>query len=73
MAESHALSVEQQSLMRAELSREDLSIYGAVRLARDDVSVGNFDAAMARLRIDSDKIRMVSPLLIELMHWQEQI
>ena len=67
MSEPRALTLDQQSQLRSELNREDLSIYVAVRLARMDVSTGNFGAAIACLRIDSDKLRTVSPILTDLM------
>ena len=73
MSEPRALSVEQRSLLRSELAREDLSSYTVVRLARKDVEVGHFDTAMARLRIDADKLRPESPVLIELMRCQMRI
>ncbi|PEH40455.1 hypothetical protein CRM94_17220 [Burkholderia gladioli] len=50
-----------------ELGDDDLSIFTAVRLARDDVSQGDIETALSRLRIDADKIRTLSPRLYELI------
>jgi len=65
-----ALSTIQRETLRKELSREDLSIYAAVRLARKDVEIGHFDAAISRLRVDADKLRMHDSVLNELITYQ---
>lgn len=50
-----------------ELGDDDLSIFTAVRLARDDIARGDIETAFSRLRIDADKIRTLSPRLYELI------
>lgn len=56
--------------MRRELARDDLSIYTVVLMAREEVAVGHFDAAVARLRVDADKILMHSRALYDLITYQ---
>lgn len=67
MSEPVILTADQRETLLRELAREDLSIYTAVRMAREDVSAGRLDEAFARLRIDADKIRMHSRSLYELI------
>ncbi|WP_157649198.1 hypothetical protein [Burkholderia ubonensis] len=49
-----------------ELDRDDLSCYAAVVPARRDALAGDIASAVARLRVDADQIRMVSPRLARL-------
>ena len=70
MPEPKALSVEQREVLRRELAREDLAIYTVVRMAREEVAVGHFDTAVARLRVDADKILMHSQPLYDLITYQ---
>ncbi len=70
MPELKALSVEQREVLRRELAREDLAIYTVVRMAREEVAVEHFDAAVARLRVDADKILMHSRPLYDLITYQ---
>ena len=72
MAHLPNLSPDQRETLRKELSRDDLSIYTVVRLARQDVEVGNFDAAISRLRVDADKLRAHSPIILGLISQQDQ-
>lgn len=67
MHQPPALSPLQRDALRSELSRDDLSIYAVVRLARKDVEVGHFDAAISRLRVDADKLRAHGSVLNELI------
>lgn len=67
MDQTEALTREQRSTLRKELAREDLSCYSVVIAARREVSAGHFDAAMAFLRTDADKVRMHSPELYALI------
>lgn len=55
------------NLFCTELERDDLSIFTAVRLARLDVASGDMEMAVARLRVDADKIRTVSNALFVLV------
>lgn len=50
-----------------ELSREDLSIYSVVRLARKDLLQGNLKVALARLLVDADKLRCFETPLNDLL------
>jgi hypothetical protein len=50
-------------ILRRELAREDLEIYSAVHFARREIERDDPEAAIARLRVDADKIRMHSPEL----------
>lgn len=70
MSEPRALNRDQIDVLRRELSRDDLSNYTVVRLARQDLEVGHFDAAIARLRIDADKLRMHGSALVDLIAYQ---
>lgn len=67
MPEPKALTVEQREILRGELVRDDLSIYTVARMAREDVAAGRFDAAVARLRVDADKILMHNRLLYDII------
>ncbi|MDN7465756.1 hypothetical protein [Burkholderia gladioli] len=49
------------------LSGDDLSILTVVRVARDDLTRGELETAILRLRIDADKIRALSPALYEMI------
>lgn len=62
-----SLSKYQRAILRSELARQDLSVYTVVRMAREDLACGNFDAAVARIAVDMDKIRMHSPELARLI------
>jgi hypothetical protein len=70
MPEPMALNQIQRDTLRKELERDDLSIYTAVRMARHDVEVGHFDAAISRLRFEMDKLRMHSPEICDLIRVQ---
>lgn len=50
-----------------ELTREDLQIYTVVRMARNDLAAGAVDSAVARLRVDADKLRAYDTWLNELL------
>ncbi|HHK0379469.1 TPA: hypothetical protein ACQQJB_003643 [Pseudomonas aeruginosa] len=66
---SIVLSPEQIDLLRQELSRDDLSIYTVVIMARHAVEQGRYADAVSRLRVDADKIRMHSRELYELINY----
>ncbi len=51
------LSPDDLALLESELGREDLQIYTVVVMARRDIGRGNVEAAIARLRVDADKLR----------------
>jgi len=51
------LSAEDLALLKAELARDDLQIYTVVVMALRDLDAGRVDAALARLRVDADKLR----------------
>jgi hypothetical protein len=70
MSKPKALSVEQRETLRREINRDDLNIYTAVVMARKDIEVGRYESAIARLRVDADKIRMHSAALYELIWFQ---
>lgn len=70
MPETKALTADQRQTLRNELARPELTIFTAVRLARVEVAFGHFDAAMAYLSVDGDKLRTVSPALYELIQMQ---
>lgn len=70
MPEPKALTVEQRETLRRELAREDLALYTVVLIAREEVAVEHFDTAVARLRVDADKIRMHSQPLYDLITYQ---
>jgi hypothetical protein len=61
------LTPEQVELLRQELAREDLSIYTVVVMARKEVELGRIDEAIARLRVDADKILVHSRELYDLI------
>lgn len=70
MLEPEALSIEQRETLHRELAREDLDSYTAVRMARADVAAGHFEAAVARLRVDADKLRMLNGILYGIITYQ---
>jgi hypothetical protein len=47
------------------LNNSELGIYAVVLMAREDLSNGRVDSAMARLKVDADKIRMHSLILYD--------
>jgi len=63
------LSPEQIDLLCRELSRDDLSIYTVVVMARQAVELGRYGEAVSRLRVDADKIRMHSRELYDLINY----
>lgn len=65
---SKELSPDEIELLRRELSRDDLSIYTVVVMARQAVELGRYAEAVSRLRVDADKIRMHSRELYELIN-----
>ena len=70
MSQPPALNAVQRETLQTELSRKDLSNYTVIRLARKDVEFGLFDAAISRLRVDADKLRIHSSVLNELILYQ---
>ncbi|MFU5275041.1 hypothetical protein ACM7YY_09955 [Pseudomonas aeruginosa] len=66
---STELSQDQKELLRRELSRDDLSIYTAVVMARQALELGRYAEAVSRLRVDADKIRMHSRELYDLINY----
>jgi hypothetical protein len=46
-----------------ELYNEELEIYTVVRMAQEDLENRNVKGALARLKVDADKIRPLSPKL----------
>lgn len=44
-------------VLAQELQREDLQCYTVVRMAKMDLERGAFETAIARLRVDADKLR----------------
>jgi len=46
-----------------ELFSDELEIYTVVRMAQQDLEEGNIKGALARLKVDADKIRPISPKL----------
>lgn len=69
-SEPRALSSARRATLRAELARTDLDGLCAVRMAREELGVGHFDAAVARLRSDAAKLRELSPALYDLVQLQ---
>ncbi len=59
--------VDVKAVLTRELAREDLGIYTVVQLAARDVTAGDIQGALARLKVDADKIRMHSPELYALI------
>lgn len=51
------LSAEDREMLQAELQRPDLRAYTVVRLAASDLEAGDAETALARLRVDADKLR----------------
>lgn len=54
---AHGIGAADLEMLRTELAREDLQAYVVVRLAARDMVNGDVDGAIARLRVDSDKLR----------------
>ena len=54
---SQDLSAEDVRTLRRELENEDLQVYTVVRLAQRDLEAGDVETAIARLRVDADKLR----------------
>lgn len=67
------LSAKSQALLARELAREDLLVYAVVRMAVHDFADGKFASAVARLRVDADKIRMHSQDLYDLIRSSEPL
>lgn len=65
------LSAKSQELLARELAREDLQVYAVVRMAAHDFAEGQFASAVARLRVDADKMRMHSQELYDLIQSSE--
>lgn len=59
------LSIESREILSRELAREDLQVFSVVRMAARDMADGNVASAIARLRVDADKLRMHSTELYE--------
>tara|TARA_B100001105_G_scaffold248049_1_gene233378 strand:+ start:749 stop:934 length:186 start_codon:yes stop_codon:yes gene_type:complete len=55
------------ALLKMLLSSTELDIYSAVVMARQDLETGRLDSAVARLRVDADKIRTVDKRLYDLI------
>ncbi len=51
------LSAEDVEMLKTELQRADLRVYTVVVMAERDLDTGNVDGALARLRVDADKLR----------------
>lgn len=51
------LTTDELVILGQELAREDLQVYTVVRMAQRDVAAGAIDSALARLRVDADKLR----------------
>ncbi|MEJ6002770.1 hypothetical protein [Paucibacter soli] len=51
------MTADDLDILKSELERDDLQIYSAAAMARRDIETGNVDAALARLRVDADKLR----------------
>jgi hypothetical protein len=56
-----------EAILRAELARPELRIYTVVVMAERDLAAGRLDAALARLRVDADKLRCHDTRLNELL------
>lgn len=52
------LTDNQKRILKKELEREDLSVYTVVVMALRDANNGDYSAALSRLRVDADKLRM---------------
>lgn len=51
------LTDEDRALLAGELARADLQVYTVVRMAKRDLERGHADTAIARLKVDADKLR----------------
>jgi hypothetical protein len=69
--QGYTLSSDQLYDLLDELNREDLECYTVVVLARRDIDENrDVKTALARLRVDADKLRMVSPKLYAIVNAQ---
>ena len=66
-SEPPALTAAQRHQLATSLANDALSSFAAGRLARGNLAVGHYDAAIARLRVDADKLRTVDPALAALV------
>lgn len=55
------------AILRRELAREDLSIYTVCVMALRDLDRGDLACAIARLRVDADKLRMYDTPINEII------
>lgn len=58
---------EELVILGHELAREDLQVYTVVRMAQQDLAAGAIDSALARLRVDADKLRCYDTPLNQLL------
>lgn len=70
MLVTNTLSEDQRRILRNELARSDLSIFSCVALAKVELATGHYDAAIARLLVDADKIRTISRPLYDIVRHQ---
>lgn len=70
MPEPRPLNAPQREIFRAELAREDLNCYAAVRMAREDVAVGHYDSALAGLNVEFDALRAHQTKILDLIEYQ---
>lgn len=70
LAQPPALSPLQRDVLRQALDRAELSPSAAVGLARAEVALGHFDAAVSLLRPETDRLRAASPELAEIVMYQ---
>lgn len=69
--QGYKLSADQLYDLLDELNREDLECYTVVVLALRDIDEKrDVKTALARLRVDADKLRMVSPKLYAIVNAQ---
>ena len=61
------LTPEERAKLTAELAREDLQGYTVVRLAQRELASGQVETALARLRVDADKLRAHDTFISELL------
>jgi|JI10StandDraft_1071094.scaffolds.fasta_scaffold44191_1 hypothetical protein len=54
-------------MVKREVAREDLRIYSVVVMAGLDLDAGKVESALARLRVDADKLRCYDSPLNELL------
>lgn len=57
-------------ILKKELQRPDLRVYAVVVLASRDLDYGDIAGALARLRVDADKLRMHSTQITRLLQTQ---